>query len=71
MTMTPTCPKCGGSDFAVSDSGLRNGERKVAIVHCDSCGSAIGLLEVARQDPLPAPRKKGEPVPDNSYQIEL
>jgi hypothetical protein len=40
----PTC-SCGSSAFAVSERQVAGTTLTYAIVHCDSCGAPIGVLE--------------------------
>jgi hypothetical protein len=71
MTVPPTCSKCSSAEFAVSDTGLKNADRRVAFVHCASCGATIGLLEVEKNQPLPRFSEKDQSVIGWPYQVEL
>lgn len=41
--MTARCPKCEGSSFSYQTSTL--GGKQRLIIHCSSCGCAIGVLD--------------------------
>ena len=71
MIVPPTCAKCGAAEFAVSNTGLKNGDQRVVFVHCAACGATVGLLEVAKGDPMPRFSEADQSVIGWPYQVEL
>jgi hypothetical protein len=70
--MQPTCIKCGGMRFELSESELKISSAKLAFVQCTNCGGVIGVVEITKRTPsaIPELNKTIKPMED-TYQVEL
>lgn len=44
--MSVTCSKCGGSRFELGSVTAADTGRTFSVLHCTSCGHALGLSEI-------------------------
>lgn len=42
---TPTCIKCGGTQFEHKEVSLKRLRSKLTFVQCASCGGVVGMLD--------------------------
>ncbi len=59
---TPTCIKCGGTQFEHKEMSLKRLRAKLTFVHCASCGGVVGMLDHGTGEELREIRKTLERI---------
>lgn len=59
---TPTCIKCGGTQFEHKEVSLRRLRSRLTFVHCAACGGVVGTLDPGVGEELREIRKTLERI---------
>jgi hypothetical protein len=59
---TPTCLKCGGTQFEHKEVSLKRFRPKLTFVQCSSCGGVVGVLDHSMAEELREMRKTLERI---------
>ena len=59
---TPTCVKCGGTQFERQEVSLKRSRPKLTFVQCTGCGGVVGVLDDSTAEELREMRKTLERV---------
>jgi len=54
---TPTCIKCGGTQFEHKEVSLKRPRVKLNLVHCAGCGGVVGVVDNSASEELREMRK--------------
>jgi hypothetical protein len=54
---TPTCIKCGGTQFEHKEVSFKRPRIKLSFVHCADCGGVAGVLDHGAAEELREMRK--------------
>jgi hypothetical protein len=54
---TPTCVKCGGTQFEHKEVSLKRPRLKLNFVHCADCGGVVGVVDHGATEELREMRK--------------